>query len=140
MEQYRVSSTHELATYPLHNNLPQEIKTILDDWACLSSDYVILGYVEQELIGFFRFDYKKNKRGDRILYATGTWVRELYRNQRVAFQLWELAIKMFRPNLIDVAVTSDAGLKLIQSIKSKHPNIKCGICNNIKILNLLKLS
>jgi GNAT superfamily N-acetyltransferase len=78
-----------------------------------------------EIIAFFRY----YNQGD-WLYGAGTYVLGPYRSQGVAKKLWHHAIKSNKPRYIDVTATSAGAIKLLNSLKEKHKDIRWYIHRN----------
>lgn len=89
-------------------------------WGCLGEDRdAMLAVKQQRVIGMFAFLHK-----DRTLYACGTYVGSAWRGRGLGRRLWDRAIDMTRPQVIDVDVISAEGDWLVRSIEFAYPRIE----------------
>ena len=113
------------------NDLPEDIVSTLKEWQVSYADKVVIATLNQSIIGFFRYDLGFKR---PWLYAAGTYVIPEYRNQNIAFNLWEKAIANESPNKILAHVASDGGLKLVSKIRRCYPKIIMDISLDKKML------
>ena len=59
----------------------------------------------------------------RVMRAKGTLVLPRYRRAGLALRLWGKAIRTLRPAVVSVAVVSDRGRTLIESVMAEHRGI-----------------
>lgn len=102
-------------------NLPEEIVNLLKDWEVEFADEVLIAYDQNVIAGFFRYDL-----GDiePWLYDAGTYVNPDYRNQGLAFGMWEKILMEKKSTRVFAHITSAGGLKIIHKIKNHYSNVK----------------
>jgi len=70
------------------------------------------------------FQYNIEKADNKIfLIADGTVVLEAKQKNGIGKEMWTIALKKERPNIVQVCATSLGGTKLITSVKKKFPKI-----------------
>jgi len=89
-------------------------------------DGAVVATKGDEIIGWFRY-----YNGNSSLYGAGTYVLGPYRSQGVAKKLWHHAIKANKPSYIDVTATSAGAIRLLNSLKEKHKDIRWYISKNL---------
>lgn len=87
------------------------------------SDYAILAHNSQStLVGIQKLDIVKSDEAVK-LEAIATYVWPLYREEGVAMGLWCTALKELKVTEVCAQVISDRGKTLIESLKSRFPEI-----------------
>lgn len=79
----------------------------------------VVAYHKGKIIGILKYCMKK-----KTLHACGTIVDRRFRQKGVATRLWQAVIKKHKPRVIDVAVSTNEGMKLVKTLRYiEHPEI-----------------
>lgn len=76
------------------------------------------------IVGIQKFDVRGSEQNRVILSACATYVWPLYRELGIAQKLWRTSIETFGIKEVSVAVVSDRGKTLVESLRTQFPEIK----------------
>lgn len=115
-----VNRKHAICNAKCPDTIDRRIHKWWKSMKLYSTNYAILAFDGDTLIGFLRFVKRKHKKEGRLLLADGTYVLAAYRNQKIAKKLWTKAIRFVKPDYIEVTTVSRGGARLIASMVQKY--------------------
>lgn len=101
---------------------PSWLQHYVDKWNLGPTKYAVIfsGNDADHLDGLFKFSFQEKT---KTLITKGTLVNPTYRKRGVAKQMWALAIDELKPNKIIAFASTRDGLRFINKMKKKYPNI-----------------
>lgn len=108
--------SHDICDQYCPDYLPYLIKRFWKKCHLGSSNSAVIAFDNKDIIGFLRFDKE-----ERCFWAGGTYVLPKYRNKKIAFQMWKLALNKSKSHQVYVFTLSPGGKKLVNYLKKKMP-------------------
>jgi len=83
-----------------------------------ATTHAVVAYQNRRIVGVLKYFLF-----DDTLVPSGTIVDPRCRRRGIARKLWKAVIKKHSPKIIDVSVSSVAGMKLVKQLKTSYPSI-----------------
>ncbi len=96
-------------------------------------DMAVVAHAGGSVVGVLHFNIRSTR-----LTAMGTWVRRQNRNQGVGLAMWTVALRSSGARSVGVDVITDHGKTLVESLRTRFPDVRWRVHENADDLKILK--